>query len=361
MFQPPKEFSKITPYKGGASVFVGQKKPIKLSSNEGAFGASPKAVQAFKKAIAKKTFSIYPESAATMLREKIAAHYKIPAKQIICGNGSGDLLQLLTRTALFDGGEAIHTKYGFSLYPTLIRANGGVPVAAAEKNFITDIETIIKKANRKTKIVLLANPNNPTGTYLNFTQLKLLRKKLPQHILLVIDSAYAEYVDMKDYEAGIKLVKQNDNIVMTRTFSKIYGLANLRLGWAYAPPKIAAAINRIRLPFNVPTPNLLAGIAALDDISFIKKSQKHNKKYLEVMKNELTILNATNSVANFLLLDFKSKKNANAAWRFLGRNGLILRQMAEYNLDSYLRISIGAPKTNHKAISLLNHFQNEKL
>ena len=174
-FSPPKELLRIVPYKGGKGYFSGQKKPTKLSSNEGALGASPKAVRAYRKA---KAISVYPDSSATPLREALAKHHHIPAKQIVCGCGSDDLLQLLTRLALYKGGEGIHTKYGFALYPSLIRANGGVPIVALEKNMRADVDRIIKKVSAKTKIVLLANPNNPTGTYLKANELKSLRQKL---------------------------------------------------------------------------------------------------------------------------------------------------------------------------------------
>ncbi len=359
-FVLPKELLKITPYKGGARSFVGRKHAIKLSSNEGALGTSPKAVRAFKKAARGDALSLYPESSAQELREALAVKHKISANQIICGCGSDDLLQLLTRLALYKGGEGIHTKYGFALYPTLIRANGGVPVVAVEKNFHARCDDLLKKVTAKTKIVLLANPNNPTGTYLSFDELNTLRAKLRSDILLVIDSAYAEYMTAHDYDAGVKLVKQSDNVVMTRTFSKIYGLASVRLGWAYMPPNIADAINRIRQPFNVPTPTLKAAVAALKDEAFIKKSQAHNKKWLGLMKQALAPLLATDAQANFLLLDFGSKSKAARAWRFLGENGFVLRQMEEYGLESYLRMSLGTARTNRKVIKLFHALEEKQ-
>lgn len=355
-FTPPKELQSLAPYRGGAASFGNKSKLVKLSSNESALGASPKAVRAFKKAADKKALAIYPEGTAALLREALAEKHGIASKQIICGCGSDDPLQLLTRVALYKGGEGLHTAFSFALYPTLIRANGGVPIAVAEENFRTSVDGILKKANQKTKILLLANPNNPTGTYLNFDELKFLRKKLPEHILLVLDAAYAEYVSNDNYDAGIRLVKKHSNVAMTRTFSKIYGLANLRLGWSFMSPALAETLNAIRLPFNVSTPALSAGLAALEDDAFVRRAQQHNQKWLAKMKQELAPLLATDSVANFLLLDFQSKQRAGKAFRFLAERGFLLRQMDEYNLSTYLRLSIGSTAANRKVLLLLQEF-----
>ncbi len=360
-FTPHKEIFKIKPYQGGLRAFPGVKRAVKLSSNETPLGPSPKAVSAFKRA--HQNMAIYPESSALLLRQKIARRFGLDDAQIICGAGSDDLLQLLTRLALRAGDEGIHTRHGFCLYPTLIRAAGGVPVAAAEKNLRADIDAIIKCVTKKTKIVFLANPNNPTGTYLGLDELKTLRKKLPPHILLVIDSAYAEYTEhvrQNDYDAGIALVSNHKNIVMTRTFSKVYGLAGLRLGWAYAPPKIADALNRIRQPFNISAPAQAAGLAAFDDMAWTQKALRHNQIWKNYLQDQLSPLGlvATDSAANFILLRFKNKKTARAAWRFLGENGLILRRMEEYHLPACLRATIGKAHDNRKLVKQLKIFMD---
>ncbi len=355
-FAPHKEIFKIKLYQGGLRTFPGVQHPVKLSSNETPLGPSPKAIKALKRS--SQELALYPESSALLLRQKIAKRFGMNEAQIICGAGSDDLLQLLARIALRPGDEGIHTQHGFCLYPTLIRAVGGVPVAAAETDLCADISEILKCVTKKTKIVFLANPNNPTGTYLSLTALKTLRKKLPQHILLVIDAAYADYVAHNDYDSGIELVRKSNNVVMTRTFSKVYGLAGLRLGWAYAPPKIAAALNRIRAPFNVSSSALMAGLAAFDDVSWTQKALRHNQRWKNYLQDHLSSLGlvATSSAANFLLLRFKNKKMALAAWRWLGEKGLILRRMEEYHLNDCLRVSIGKAHDNHKLVKELKAF-----
>ena len=356
-FALPKEISKIKLYQGGLRAFPGVKNPVKLSSNETPLGPSPKAIRAFKSA--QRELAIYPESSVSLLRQKIASRFGLDEEQLVCGAGSDDLLQLCARLALRPGDEGIHTQHGFSLYPTLIRAAGGVPIAAAEKNLRADIESILKCVTKKTKMVFLANPNNPTGTYLDADELRALRKKLPQNILLVVDAAYAEYVVHNDYDSGIELVKRSDNVVMTRTFSKIHGLASLRLGWAYAPKKIADALNRVRLPFNVSTPALMAGLAAFDDAAWTQKALRHNQQWKNYLQENLSPLVATSSAANFILLKFKNKKTAHAAWHFLGTRGLILRRMEEYGLNACLRASIGRGRDNRKLVNSLKEFMGQ--
>ena len=246
----------IAPYVPGKSALAGG---VKLSSNETPFGPSPRAVEAYLAGA--KTLSRYPDGSARPLREAIAKLYGLDPARIVCGAGSDELLNLLATAYLGPGDEAIYSRHGFLVYRIVILARGATPVVAPEKNLTADVDEILARVTPATRMVYLANPNNPTGTYLTFDEIKRLRTGLPDDVLLVLDAAYAEYVRANDYEAGIELVATTNNTVMTRTFSKIYGLASLRIGWAYCPDAVADALNRIRGPFNVSGPAIAAGVA----------------------------------------------------------------------------------------------------
>src|SRR6186713_1591449 len=254
----------IAPYTPGKSpVPEAGRKVFKLSANETPFGPSPKAIAVYKEAAAQ--LEDYPEGTSRVLREAIGRAYGLDPNRIICGAGSDEILNLLAHTYLSHGDEAISTAHGFLVYPIATMANGAKNVVAPETNFTADVDAILARVTPRTKLVWLANPNNPTGTYIPFDEVKRLRAGLPDHVLLVLDAAYAEYVRRNDYEAGIELVATTQNTVMTRTFSKIYGLAYLRIGWAYCPAEVADVLNRIRGPFNVSGPAIAAGVAALQD------------------------------------------------------------------------------------------------
>jgi histidinol-phosphate aminotransferase len=227
------------------------------------------------------------------LRDAIGAAFGLDPDRIVCGAGSDDLLNLLARAYLTDGDEGIYTKHGFVVYPIATMGTGAKAVAVPEKDFTADVDAILKAVTPKTKIVFLANPNNPTGTYVPFDEVKRLQKSLPAHVLLVLDAAYAEYVQRNDYESGIELVATTDNVVMTRTFSKIYGLASLRLGWMYGPAHVVDAVNRIRGPFNVNGPAIAAGIAAIRDTAHVEKSRAHNTRWLAWLTEEIGKLGLT--------------------------------------------------------------------
>src|SRR5512145_159445 len=267
----------IAPYVPGTSALPGARPVIKLSSNETPFGPSPRAVEAYLAAA--KTLSRYPDGSARPLREAIAKLYGLDPARIVCGAGSDELLNLLATAYLGPGDEAIYSRHGFLLYSIVIMARGATPVVAPEKNHTADVDEILARVTPATRMVFLANPNNPTGTYLTFDEVKRLRAGLPDDVLLVLDAAYAEFVRANDYEAGIELVATTHNTVMTRTFSKIYGLASLRLGWAYCPPEVADALNRIRGPFNVSGPAIAAGIAALSDQAWVQRAVEHNEAW----------------------------------------------------------------------------------
>jgi histidinol-phosphate aminotransferase len=332
-------------------------KVYKLSSNESSLGASPRAVEAYT-AQSSAGLALYPDGTALTLREAIAARYGLKVTQIVCGSGSDELLQLLAHAYLSAGDEAIYSQYGFLVYPIAIASNSATAVVAPEHDHVADVGEILSRVTPRTKMVFLANPNNPTGTYLPFSAVKRLHQGLPSHVLLVLDAAYAEYVLANDYDSGIALVEQFNNVVMTRTFSKIYGLAALRLGWAYCPPAIADVLNRIRGPFNVSAPALAAGTAAMKDTPFIDKAVAHNSKWLEWLSVEIGKLGlqVTPSVGNFVLIHFNGAERAAAADAFLTARGLILRRVEAYGLPNALRLTVGSEEANRAVIVALAEF-----
>src|SRR5579859_7261935 len=253
----------IAPYTPGKSGAPGLTKVFKLSANETPLGPSPKALEAYKHAVSH--LEDYPEGSSQVLREAIGRAFGLDPDRIVCGAGSDEVLNLLAHTYLKHGDEAISTTHGFLVYPIATMANGARNVIAAEKDFTADVDAVLKAVTPKTKLVWLANPNNPTGTYIPFDEVKRLRAGLPSHIVLVLDAAYSDYVSRNDYEMGIELVATTDNTVVTHTFSKIHGLASLRIGWMFGPAHIVDAVNRIRGPFNVSTPAMIAAVAAIED------------------------------------------------------------------------------------------------
>lgn len=330
----------------------------KLSSNETPFGASPKAIAAFKEA--GNAMELYPDPASTRLREAIAGVYGLNHNQIICGTGSDEILSLLAYAYLREGDEAIFTEHGFLVYKIAIQAAGATPVVAPEVKATADVDAILACVTQRTKMVFLANPNNPTGTYLPFDEVRRLHSALPPHIMLVLDAAYAEYVRRNDYEAGIELVATSENVVMTRTFSKVYGLAFLRLGWAYAPDHVIDALNRIRGPFNVNGAAIEAGIEAIQDRPFLEAAITHNEAWLPKVAAALETLglNVTPSVGNFVLMHFpeQGKKTAEAADAYLLSKGCILRRVANYGFPNALRMTIGTVDANRTVIGHLADF-----
>jgi histidinol-phosphate aminotransferase len=333
----------IAPYVGGASKAPGAARIIKLSSNEGAFGPSPKAMAAFRATA--ETMHRYPDGHADALREALAAAHGLDPARIVCGAGSDDLLILLVRCYAGPGDEVLYNRHGFLIYPISAQSVGAKPVAAPERELTADVDALLAAVTPRTKVVMLANPNNPTGSYLSSQEIRRLHHGLPPEVLLVIDSAYAEYVVRNDYSAGAAMVTEFDNVVMTRTFSKIYGLASLRLGWAYCPPPVADVLNRVRGPFNVSTPALQAGLAALADQEFIESSRLHNETWRNWLAGELTGLglHVEPSVANFLLVKLAAngKHGVDAAFDALAKDGILTRKVASYGLPQHLRITIG--------------------
>jgi len=356
--QPRPGVLDIAPYVPGKSTAPGVAKVFKLSSNETPLGPSANAIAAYR--AAGEHLEDYPDGSASALRDAIGAAFGLDPDRIVCGAGSDDLLNLLARAYLTDGDEGIYTRHGFVVYPIATMGTGAKAVAVPEKDFTADVDAILKAVTPKTKIVFLANPNNPTGTYVPFDQVKRLQNSLPAHVLLVLDAAYAEYVQRNDYESGIELVATTDNVVMTRTFSKIYGLASLRLGWMYGPAHVVDAINRIRGPFNVNGPAIAAGVAAIRDTAHVEKSRAHNTRWLAWLTEEIGKLGlpVTPSAANFVLIHFPETKDRTAkeADAFLTKRGLILRQVGVYKLPNALRMSVGTEEANRLVVQALQEF-----
>lgn len=350
----------IAAYVPGKSSAPGVAKVYKLSSNETPLGPSPHAIAAYKAAA--ERLPTYPDGTAKALREAIGGAFGLDPNRIVCGAGSDELISFLTHTYLVDGDEAICTTHGFLLYPIFTLQTGAKPVVAAEKDLTADVDAILAAVTPRTKMVLIANPNNPTGTYLPFNELKRLHAGLPPHVMLVIDAAYGEYVRRNDYEVGIELVATNENVVMLRTFSKIHGMAAIRLGWMYAPAHVCDAVNRIRGPFNVSTPAMMAGIASLADTAHIEKSREHNDKWLAWITAEINKigLKTTPSVANFVLIHFDSEERATECDAFLTQRGIILRRVAAYRLPNCLRMTVGTEEANRLAIAALADFVGKK-
>ncbi len=358
IIKPKKSILDIKPYIPGKSGSKNNKKIIKLSSNETPLGTSAKALKILKESF---SASRYPDGSSNNLRKLLAHKFKININNIICGNGSDEVLSLFAHCFSGPGDEVIYSKHGFLVYPIAIRAAGSKPISVPEKNYKADVNAILKKVTKKTKICFIANPNNPTGTYLTKKELIKLRKNLPNKCLLVIDSAYAEYVDEDDYTDGFDLVKKYSNVACTRTFSKIYGLAALRIGWAYSSKEIIELMNRVRLPFNLNTLGQKAAIEAIKDQAFVNKAKNHNKKwkpYIEKKLNQMG-LETIPGVANFVLVKFKNEKQANSCYTFLEKNNIYVRKISEYGLPNFLRITVGLKNENIILCKLILKFINK--
>ncbi len=349
----------IETYKPGKAK-IGNKKAIKLSSNENALGSSKLAIKAYNDHAS--NLMIYPDGSCTELREALANKYNLDQNKIVCGAGSDEIIALLTSAFAQHDEEIIYSEYGFLMYPISATKVGAKAIKVKEKNLKTDIDAIIAAATSKTKIIFIANPNNPTGSYLTKEEIDKLIKNIPSNILIVLDHAYEEFVENNDYPNAINLVNENENIVMTRTFSKIHGLASLRIGWSYSSLYVADILNKIRGPFNVSGPAQLAAIESLKDDEFFNNSRSHNKKWLQFFFAEienLTHIKAHPSVANFILLDFGSERKCQLANAKFLENSIILREMSSYSLPNCLRLSIGKNEENLQVLAILKELENE--
>ncbi len=366
LIKPRDGILSISRYKGGkGSQAIGA---LKLSSNESPLGPSDRAIKAYIDSA--KSLSIYPDGNSTLLKEKIAELHNINVNNIICGAGSDEILNLIAAAYLMPGDEVIFSEHAFLLYKIITLANNGTPIAAKEDGLKANIDNIISCVTKKTKIVFIANPNNPTGSYLNKNELYELRDRLPESVLLVIDGAYAEYTQEEDYIDGKSLISDAVNTVMTRTFSKVYALAALRIGWAYAPSHIIETLNKIRGPFNLSTAAINAGAAALDDQDHVKKSVDFNteekvnllEEYREIM------IPTTGGAANFLLLDLTNidfigfmgdQEIAENMNKYLIHNNIYVRNVADYGLSCHLRITIGKREQNNFVLEKIREYMRQ--
>jgi histidinol-phosphate aminotransferase len=348
----------IAPYVGGEGRLGGRNRVIKLSSNEGALGPSHKAVVAYE--AEKHELHRYPDGGAEALRCAIGGTWGLDPSRIVCGAGSDDLLCLLAQAYGGPGTETIVTEHAFAMHPIYARYAGSTVVAAKERGLAADVDAMLACLSPRTTLVLLANPNNPTGTMLPWEEVARLRRQLPEHVLLVLDAAYAEYLDEPRCSAAIDLVDApGANTVMTRTFSKVYGLGGLRLGWAYAPEAVVDVLNRIRSPFNASRPAQAAAIAALSDTAHLEASRAHNARWRRWLVESLAGLGIPvhGTEGNFVLADFAAAgRDAAEADRALRARGIIVRAMGGYGLPGCLRITIGTEEEMHAVVEALAAF-----
>ena len=348
----------IDVYIPGRSKAEGAARVFKLSSNESPFGPSASAIAAYD--AAKVQLGIYPEGTAQILRDAIASHFGLAADRIVCGNGSDEILTLLANCFVRPGEEVMFAAHSFSLYKIATLANSGAPVEIPAPALQFDVDAAISRITPKTRLVYIANPNNPTANYVAGSELRRLHQALPESAILVIDAAYSEYVRRNDFEAGIELVGTSGNVVMTRTFSKIYGLAGIRVGWGYCPKPVADALNRVRAPFNVNIAAQKAAVAALADHAHVQKSLQHNEFWRARLIEEIRAagFRVDDSVANFVLIHFPNAPGRSSADadRFLMSRGIIMRSCASYGLPQCLRLTVGAENANLAVIAALREF-----
>ena len=346
-------------YIAGLSSFKRKLVKIKLSANESALGPSPRAIKEYNKI--SKNFKRYPDTNGNSLKNVIAKKFKLDRNRIILGSGSDQIFELICRTYIKKGDEVIVPRYSFIIYRLYSKSNGAKIIYSKENNFKVSVKDILSKVTKKTKVVFLANPNNPTGTFINKIELKNLRKKLRNNILLVIDDAYFEYVQQRDYSSGLKLFSKYKNVLITRTFSKIYGLAGLRVGWGYASKEIINILNQIKPPFNINRPALFAASAAVKDSNWLKKEIKHINKWSKIFFDTFKKMKieTNESKVNFLLVNFdRVNISSNKVFQKLAKSGILVRKMDIYGIKNSLRITIGKSEENKKLIISLKKILN---
>jgi histidinol-phosphate aminotransferase len=346
----------IAAYVGGESKAPGAARVIKLSSNENPFGSSPKALEALKQLGHQEK---YPDGNCVALRETIAHKFDLETNRIICGAGSDEILGMLCKAYVSPGDEVVYADHAFLMYGIFARGCGAVVKEIPEKNLTPNLDAMLAAVTDKTRIVFLTNPNNPTGSFNTPQEIANFRKNLREDILLVIDDAYAEYAQATSgYENGFELAKGHDNIIVIRTFSKIYGLAGLRLGYGYGPVDVIDVLNRIRGPFNVSVPAQIAGIAALNDDAFIETSVAHNTQWRQWAVDQLSQLGLKvwPSAGNFVLVSFNSAEQAEACRLYMKDRGILVRQMGAYKLPESLRISIGSGEEMELACQAIKEY-----
>ena len=341
-------------YVAGLSLFKRKTAKIKLSANESALGPSPRAIKEFNKV--SKNLKRYPDSEGIFLRSELAKKFKLDPRRIILGSGSDQIFELICKSFLNKNDEVIVPEFSFIIYRIYSKIYGAKIKYAKEKNFRISIDNILSKVNKKTKIVFLANPNNPTGTIISKNELLKLRKKLRSNILLVIDDAYFEYVKDKNYLSGMKLFSNSKNVIVTRTFSKIYGLAGLRIGWGYGPKNLIYALNKVKPPFNINRAALFAAVKSIKDVKWLNKEIEHVNKWAKIFFNNFKDLGieTNSSHGNFLLVNFnKIRRNSKKIFLKLAKNGILVRKMDVYKIKNSLRITVGNNLENRKFINTL--------
>jgi len=348
----------IAPYVGGEAAIPGKNRVIRLASNENPLGPSPLASAAY--VALEKALQRYPDGGARVLREAIARAEDLDPARIVCGAGSDELIALLVRGYAGPGDEVLYSEHGFLMYSIAAKGAGAEPVAAAGRDLTANVDALLERVSEKTRLLFLANPNNPTGSYLTEAELRRLREGLPEEVLLVIDAAYAEYATQDDYCSAMDLVAEFDNVVVTRTFSKIHGLAALRLGWAYCPPAVADVLHRLRGPFNVSQAAQAAGVAAIGDRQHVERSRAHNARWLAWTIERLAALgfDPRPSAGNFLLVRFadEPERSAEAALAHFKKHGILVRAVTGYGLPDCLRITIGTESETRAVVQALEGF-----
>jgi histidinol-phosphate aminotransferase len=352
--------SKLTSYASSPNKVEDEGVTCRLCYNESPFGASPKAIEAIRNVAA--GIHRYPEMSYRRLHEAIGKKHTIDPARIVCGAGSDDLLVLLMHAFIGEGDEVIHSEYGYSMYPVAPRIAGGVPVSVPEIDLRTDLNAMLRAVTPRTKAVLMANPNNPTGSWLTRAEINAFLRELPPHILFVYDAAYAEFMEESDYSDGLEWAGEQGRVVVTRTFSKIYGLSGLRLGWCYGSHAIVEAVNRVRPPFNVSLTAECAGVAALQDDAFAEKTRRHNAVWRERLFGELQQLGLKPypSQGNFMLVRFSNPRHASDVFNYLKEQSILIRRMAGYGLADCLRISIGREEEMTALIKALHQYKGFK-
>ena len=344
----------IVPYVGGGSAIKGVEQVVKLASNESALGPSPKAIAAYRQVGC--ALHRYPDGPVQELRHALASrHWARSGPHRLRQRPPMSCSTFWPAAYAGPGDEVLYSQYGFLVYRLSAKGVGATPVAAPETDYRADVNALLAHTSERTRVVYLANPNNPTGTYISADELTRLRGGLPANVLLVIDAAYAEFVERNDYSSGLEMVDRYETVVMTRTFSKAYGLAALRLGWAYCPPAIADVLNRLRQPFNVNAAAQAAGIAALEDVAHLDKARTHNDDWLPRLSEGITAAGfaVIPSVGNFVLVRFDDEGAAHAADTHLRRDGIIVRDMSAYGLPDCLRVTVGRDSENELLLESL--------
>lgn len=360
--KPRIEVADLQPYEPGMSIDALKRtygiagEVVKLASNENPFGASPKAIEILVNNVASVS-NLYPDNHDFV--DAIAEKHNVDKNMILVGNGSNDVLDIIARTYLDKGDEAISSQYGFIAYGIATKLSGATNKVVTAQEFGHDLNAMFNEITDKTKIVWIANPNNPTGTFLEYSELKKFIESVPEKVIVVLDEAYIEYLKADDYYNSIDLLNDYKNLIVVRTMSKIYGLAGLRLGYSIADSEVTNYMNRVRQPFNANTLALIAGTAALSDTDYVKLSKERNDQGMTLLTRELDSLGLDyiKSYGNFVTVKFE---DADAVHKNLLREGIIVRPLVNYGMSDYLRFTIGKELEILKVVEALKAILSDK-